>query len=94
MAKILMVDNIPDMRRMMVDLLENLGHAVLQARDGVEGVRMAIADRPDLILLDLISISNDADRLRRFGAQLHARHACSEQHPDHRYPDQRHLSAS
>jgi CheY-like chemotaxis protein len=66
MAKILVVEDIPDTRQMMVDLLENLGHAVLQARDGVEGVRIAITDRPDLILLDLMMPAASGDSALSF----------------------------
>jgi CheY-like chemotaxis protein len=66
MAKILVVEDIPDTRQMMVDLLENLGHVVSQARDGVEGVRVAITDRPDLILLDLMMPTASGDSALSF----------------------------
>jgi CheY-like chemotaxis protein len=66
MAKILVVEDIPDMRQMMVDLVENMGHVVLQARDGVEGVRMAITDRPNLILLDLMMPTASGDSALSF----------------------------
>ena len=66
MAKILVVEDIPDTRQMMVDLLENLGHVVSQARDGVEGVRVALTDRPDLILLDLMMPTASGDSALSF----------------------------
>lgn len=66
MAKILVVEDIPDTRQMMVDLLDNLGHAVLEARDGVEGVRLALTDRPDLILLDLMMPTASGDSALSF----------------------------
>ena len=41
--------------REIVDLyLRRDGHAVMQARDGVEGLRLARAARPDLVVLDLM----------------------------------------
>jgi CheY-like chemotaxis protein len=66
MAKILVVEDIPDTRQMMVDLLENLGHVVSQARDGVDGVRVALTDRPDLILLDLMMPTASGDSALSF----------------------------
>ena len=39
--------------RLSHDLLEVHGHGVLQARDGMEGWRMAQEHRPDLILMDI-----------------------------------------
>lgn len=35
------------------DLLEMRGYGVLQARDGVEGLRLAREHRPDLIVMDI-----------------------------------------
>jgi two-component system cell cycle response regulator DivK len=35
------------------DLLEMRGYAVLQARDGVEGLKLARQHRPDLIVMDI-----------------------------------------
>lgn len=66
MAKILVVEDIPDTRQMMVDLLENLGHAVIEACDGLEGVRVALSDRPDLILLDLMMPTASGDSALSF----------------------------
>lgn len=34
-------------------ILEKSGYAVLQARNGFEGVKMAVENEPDLILLDI-----------------------------------------
>jgi two-component system cell cycle response regulator DivK len=35
------------------DLLEAQGYAILQTREGMEGLRIARAERPDLILMDI-----------------------------------------
>ncbi|PJF35468.1 MAG: response regulator [Candidatus Thermofonsia Clade 1 bacterium] len=66
MAKILVVEDIPDTRQMMVDLLENLGHTALEAQDGLDGVRVALSDRPDLILLDLMMPTASGDSALSF----------------------------
>lgn len=49
-----MVDDSGDMRQLLRDLLASLGHDVLEAADGVEGTRVALAVQPDLIILDLM----------------------------------------
>lgn len=54
MATILVVEDSVDTRQMMTDLLESIGHNVLEAADGLEGVRAALSQRPDLIILDLM----------------------------------------
>ncbi|MFQ3536152.1 MAG: response regulator [Aggregatilineales bacterium] len=66
MAKILVVEDIPDTRQMMIDLVENLGHTALQAVDGVDGVRTALTERPDLILLDLMMPTASGDSALSF----------------------------
>ncbi|MBX3086412.1 MAG: response regulator transcription factor [Anaerolineae bacterium] len=54
MAKILVVEDSSDMRQMMRDLLGTLGHEVVEAADGLEGVIVALRTHPDLIILDLM----------------------------------------
>ncbi len=53
MAKILVVEDNPDNSDLVVDLLSTRGHTVTQARDGREGIAMARAQCPDLILMDI-----------------------------------------
>jgi CheY-like chemotaxis protein len=50
---ILVVEDNPTNLCLLRDVLHYHGYAVLVAADGREGVDMAIAHRPDLILLDL-----------------------------------------
>jgi signal transduction histidine kinase len=52
-AKILVVDDNDDVRLMTAELLRSYGHRVDQASDGQTAVELAVADPPDLILLDL-----------------------------------------
>jgi two-component system, cell cycle response regulator DivK len=51
--RILVVEDQPDNRTILRDLLSAAGYRVLEAADGVAGVRMALAERPDLILMDI-----------------------------------------
>jgi DNA-binding response OmpR family regulator len=66
MATVLVVEDSADMRQLMHDLLENLGHNVLEAKDGLEGVRVAITNRPDLIILDLMMPAAAGDSALQF----------------------------
>jgi CheY-like chemotaxis protein len=53
-AKILVVDDEALLRAMMKDGLEAAGHTVMVAASGQEALKLAKAERPDCILLDLI----------------------------------------
>src|SRR5947199_6831438 len=52
-ARILVVDDDPDIRALVVELLERAGHKVDQAPDGRSGLRALHATPPDLVLLDV-----------------------------------------
>lgn len=52
--KILIVEDEVAVRRVLVDKFEREGFATLSANDGVEGLQVALANKPDLILLDII----------------------------------------
>lgn len=52
--RILLVEDDRFLRRACEASLRQRGHAVTTAADGEEGLRMARAERPDLILLDLL----------------------------------------
>ena len=54
MAKILVVDDEPLLRRMLSDVLEEAGHSVITADSGAAAIDLARAERPDCILLDII----------------------------------------
>lgn len=51
--RILVVEDNPDNMTLIVDVLESLDYAVIQASDGEQGVHMAQTEKPDLILMDL-----------------------------------------
>ena len=52
-ARILIIEDDPASRELVKYLLESTGHTVLVATEGGSGVRLAIDERPDLILCDL-----------------------------------------
>jgi CheY-like chemotaxis protein len=54
MAKILIVDDDPDILLALRLTLENAGHTVREARSGAAGIQAVQAERPDLIILDVM----------------------------------------
>ena len=53
MARILVIDDEPELARFVRRALENEGHQVAVSTGGAEGLSRALADRPDLVVLDL-----------------------------------------
>jgi len=53
MARILVVDDEPDIVRVIVKIMEARGHTVATARDGMEALERIKADPPDVVILDL-----------------------------------------
>ena len=51
--KILIVDDEEDMRGILSDKLSTCGFSVLLAKDGEEGLKMALENRPLIVLLDI-----------------------------------------
>jgi len=51
--RILVIDDMEDNRRILHDLLTTGGYEVLEAETGEAGVELALAARPDLILMDI-----------------------------------------
>jgi two-component system alkaline phosphatase synthesis response regulator PhoP len=51
--KVLVVDDAPDIVRLVRDYLEHAGFSVLAAANGIDALRIARTERPDLIVLDL-----------------------------------------
>ncbi len=54
MAKILVVDDEPNIREIVGLYLRGEGYEVLSAADGEEGLELYRRGRPDLVVLDLI----------------------------------------
>ena len=53
-VKILIVDDEEPIRQAMVDVFLNSGFSVVSAENGQAGLKKALAEHPNLILLDLI----------------------------------------
>ncbi len=52
-ARIIIADDYADNRELLRVLLSGPGYEILEARDGRECISMALAEPPDLILIDL-----------------------------------------
>jgi twitching motility two-component system response regulator PilH len=52
--KILVVDDSPTERHVMVELLTKNGYQVITAENGEEGIAKAKAELPDLVLMDVV----------------------------------------
>jgi len=67
--KVLVVEDEPSLRKALTEKLTVAGFSVLAAKDGQEGLTMAINKHPRIILLDLMLPKMDGmsvlDRLRR-----------------------------
>jgi DNA-binding response OmpR family regulator len=51
---ILIIDDDEALRVAMVSAVEKAGYAVVQAANGQDGIAVALAERPDLIVLDIL----------------------------------------
>ena len=59
MARILLIDDDDLVRQTVRGILERAGHKVTEATDGAEGLQQATAQRPDLILTDILMPNED-----------------------------------
>ena len=62
---VLVVDDDPDVRRIVRVILERQGYATRAAADGQEAFRQIMEDRPDLLILDLLMPNLDGFQLVR-----------------------------
>ena len=53
MKKILIIDDDKTFHKVMGDKLDGLGYKVASAFDGIEGLNLAVLEKPDLVLLDI-----------------------------------------
>ena len=54
MARILIVDDSPTETYRFKEILERHGHVALEATNGADGVAVARAELPDLVLMDVV----------------------------------------
>ncbi len=53
MARIVLIEDDVDIRRLVADALSNSGHDVDSAGKALEGLELAVKDHPDLVIMDL-----------------------------------------
>jgi CheY-like chemotaxis protein len=74
-ARILVVEDEPDLLALLADQLAVLGHEVLIATDGVQGLRLARESLPDLLLTDVIMPFMDGtEMLEQIRSHVETRH--------------------
>lgn len=74
MSKLLLVEDNEMNRDMLVRRLKRAGYDVAIAVDGAQGVQMALADLPDLVLMDMsLPVMNGWDATRAIRADLRTR---------------------
>jgi twitching motility two-component system response regulator PilH len=54
MARVLIIDDSPTETYKLTNMLEKNGHVVMTAENGEAGVAMALKERPDLVLMDVV----------------------------------------
>lgn len=54
MARVLIIDDSPTETYKLTSMLEKSGHTVITAENGEAGVAMALKERPDLVLMDVV----------------------------------------
>jgi two-component system alkaline phosphatase synthesis response regulator PhoP len=59
--KILIIEDIDDMVKPIIQMLEYRGYEVLTAQNGLDGVAQAIKHRPDLVIVDLLLVERGDD---------------------------------
>jgi len=73
--KILYVEDNDDNIYVVKNRLGRAGHSIVVATDGEQGVAMAAAEQPDLILMDLrLPVIDGWEATRRIKAQAETRH--------------------
>ncbi len=58
-SKILVIDDDADLQRLVQVALARRGYSVLSASDGLQGLRLLYAERPDLVVLDVMMATMD-----------------------------------
>ena len=59
MAKVLIIDDVPGVRRSIAGVLSRAGHEVEEAPDGVAGVEAARRSQPDIAVVDMLMPEQD-----------------------------------
>lgn len=74
MTKILVIDDDPHIRRLIVRIAEDAGHEVVEAGDGREGMRLFHVHKPALVITDILMPEKDGletiYELRRYAPEV------------------------
>ena len=73
MAKVLLVDDVPELLELWTIVLEDEGHDVVTAEDGVTALHTYHRHRPDLVITDL-----DLPKLHGLAVIARLRSACAD----------------
>jgi len=65
MKKVLVVEDHPDMRNLLIWQLELMGFLAIPAKHGKEGVEKAVQEKPHLILMDIMMPGMDGWEVTR-----------------------------
>jgi CheY-like chemotaxis protein len=72
--KVLIVEDHPDMRDLLRHIVEEMGYVPVLASGGEEGLKKAIAEKPNLILLDMrMPLMDGREVARRLRANAETR---------------------
>jgi two-component system cell cycle response regulator DivK len=75
MKRVLIIEDTPDNRQILRDLLASAGFDIVEATDGASGLAQAAASRPDLILMDIqLPVMDGYEATRRLKANPGLRH--------------------
>ena len=65
MKKVLVVEDHPDMRELLISQMELMGFSAIPAKHGKEGVEKAVQEKPQLILMDIMMPGMDGREAAR-----------------------------
>lgn len=65
MKKILIVEDEPALLRVLSDKFTNEGYSVLEAKNGLTGLKVALEEKPEVILLDILMPELDGMEMMR-----------------------------
>ena len=69
-AKVLIADDDRLVRALLTEMLVDMGHAVIEAENGLQAVELCARERPDVLILDfLMPKLSGLDALQRIRAQ-------------------------